>query len=345
MRVAVLNNWVPFVSGGAEHLADALVRKLAEYGHQSMLVKLPFAWHPPGRIVEHMLACRSIRLENVDRAICLKFPAYYVPHPNKVLWLLHQFRQAYDLWGTPYQDLPATPEGAAVRDAVIHSDNAMLPEHRALYVNSPVTAARLRQFNRLEAAVLYPPLLDAAPFRCEEAGDYVFYPSRITGGKRQFLVAEAMRWVRTPVKLVIAGAPETPADLEKVEAVIRTYNLADRVRLLPGFLPEREKADLFARSLACVYTPYDEDSYGYVTLEACHSRKPTLTLSDSGGIHILVEDGATGYIRPPEPRAIAEALDRLYDDRGKSSRMGEAAHARMLALKITWDHVIATLTS
>jgi glycosyltransferase involved in cell wall biosynthesis len=344
MKIAVVNNWVPFVSGGAEHLAAALVRKLAEYGHQSMLVRLPFAWHPPEKIVEHMLACRLVKLDNVDRVIALKFPAYYVPHSSKVLWLLHQFRQAYDLWGTRYQDLPDTPEGIAARAAVISADNAFLPECRVIYANSPVTADRLRRFNGLAAEVLFPPLADAAHFHSGEPGDYVFCPGRITAGKRQHLLAEAMRWVRTPVRLVIAGAPETAADLERVEAVIRAHGLEDRVRLMPGFLPEPEKVDMLAGALACVYAPYDEDSYGYVTLEACHARKPTLTLEDSGGIHILVEDGVTGYIRPPEPRAIAEALDRFYDERARTRAMGEAAHARMLELKITWEHVIARLT-
>ena len=53
-----------------------------------------------------MLAARLIKLTSIDRVIALKFPAYYVEHDNKVLWLLHQFRQAYDLWGTTFQDIP-----------------------------------------------------------------------------------------------------------------------------------------------------------------------------------------------------------------------------------------------
>jgi glycosyltransferase involved in cell wall biosynthesis len=345
MKVAVLVNWAPFVSGGAERLADALTRKLAEYGHQSMLFRLPFAWQPPGRVLDHMLACRSMRLPNVDRAICLKFPAWFVPHPHKVLWLLHQFRQAYDLWDTGYQDLPATAEGLAVRDSVIRSDNAFLPECSARYAISPVVAARLKKFNGLDAGVLYHPLPESSHFRCEEPEDYVFCPGRITAGKRQHLLAEAMRFTRTPVRLVIAGVPETRADLDRVAAVVSAHNLQDRVCLMPGFLPEAEKANLFARALACAYTPYDEDSYGYVTLEACHSRKPVVTLTDSGGIHILVEDGVTGWVRTPDPRDIADALDRIFDDKPATRRMGQTAWERMLALRITWDHVVATLTS
>src|SRR6185369_16591872 len=101
MKVAILNNCIPFVKGGAEHLAEALRMKLIEHGHEAALIRIPFQWNPAERIVEHLLACRLIKLSGVDRVIGLKFPAYHVPHDNKVLWLLHQFRQAYDLWGTP----------------------------------------------------------------------------------------------------------------------------------------------------------------------------------------------------------------------------------------------------
>ena len=36
-----------------------------------------------------------MRLQNVDRVIAFKFPAYYLPHDNKFLWLVHQFRQGF----------------------------------------------------------------------------------------------------------------------------------------------------------------------------------------------------------------------------------------------------------
>ena len=40
-----------------------------------------------------------------------------------------------------------------------------------------------------------------------------------------------------------------------------------------GWISEQEKADLMANCYAALYIPYDEDSYGYVTLEAFHSAK------------------------------------------------------------------------
>jgi glycosyltransferase involved in cell wall biosynthesis len=343
MRIAVLNNWVPFLAGGAEHLADALVSKLNEYGHEALLVKIPFCWHPASKIIDHILACRCLQLSNVDRLIGLKFPAYYVPHTDKVLWLLHQYRQAYDLWGTPYQDIPDTDEGREIRRVIMEADNTHLCECSAIYTNSKITGDRLRKFNGIPSDVLFPPLLASNHFYCGDFGNYIFCPGRLTSAKRQFLLAQSMAHVRTDVRLVLAGAPERADDLGRIEKILRDYRLSDRVQLIPTFISEGQKAELIAGALACAYIPYDEDSYGYVTLEACHSRKPVLTCSDSGGVHILVQDGVTGYIVQPQPAAIAEGFDRLCSDKSRAKQMGIAAYDRMASLNISWDRVIATL--
>lgn len=345
MKVAIVNNCVPFLAGGAEHLANALQEKLIERGHQAMLIRIPFRWQPAERIVEHILACRLLSVQGVDRVIGLKFPAYFVPHDNKVLWLLHQFRQAYDLWGTPYQDIPDTPEGLAIRRTIIESDNQYLAEARAIYTNSHVTGERLKKFNGIDSQVLYPPLNRSDHFSCSGYGDYIFYPSRITGGKRQAMVAEAMKYSKSRVRLVIGGQPELPSDRERIERIIREGGLESRVEFIPRFLTEEEKAALFAGALGCAYTPYDEDSYGYVTLEAFHSRKPVITCSDSGGIGILVKDGLTGLVVPPSPEAIGRAMDRLYESRRAAQQMGEAGYDLMQTLGINWDTVVERLTA
>lgn len=345
MRIAVLNNWVPFLRGGAEHLAEALTRKLQEYGHEAVLVRVPFRWTPPDRIPHQILACRCVRLKNIDRAIALKFPAYCVPHENKFLWLLHQFRQAYDLWGTPLQDLPNSAEGVQVRKTITHSDNIFLRECRKIYTNSHITGDRLRRYNGIASEVLFPPLLESAHLSAKTYGEYVFLPGRITSAKRQYLAVEAMRYVTTGVTLVIAGEPETPSELAKLQDIIRDHRLADRVQVIPRFISEEEKAVFLGHALACGYFPYDEDSYGYVTLEACHAERPVITCSDSGGILILIKDGVSGLVTEPDPRALAEAMDRLFLDRNAARRMGQSGHEQMLGLKITWQNVIEKLTA
>jgi glycosyltransferase involved in cell wall biosynthesis len=343
MKVAVVNNCVPFLAGGAEHLAEALTSKLQEYGHSALLVRVPFCWEPPARILECMLACRLMRITNVDRVIALKFPVYYIPHPDKVLWLLHQFRQVYDMADTPF-GFPRTPEAERIRDAIVAADNTHLRAVRRIYTNSQTTTDRLMRFNGIESEVLLPPLLTDSHFSCREYGDYIFYPSRLSDAKRQHLVVESMRYVRSGVKLVVAGNPDSPQELARIQKVIGEHRLEMRVQLLPRFIQEEEKAALFADALACAYTPYDEDSYGYVTLEAYASRKAVVTCSDAGGVLTVVRDGSTGLVVQPEAKAIAAAFDRLYADKAAARTMGEAGQDLVATLGISWDNVIRRLT-
>lgn len=342
MKIALLNTWVPFVRGGAEYLADALAAKLAEYGHEAVLIRIPFTWDPLSRITEHMLACRLMKLPEVDRVIAFKFPAYYVPHPRKVLWLLHQFRQAYDLYDEP-GGLPHTAEGRDVRSRIIRADNSFLPECRSIFANSHVTADRLDRFNKLQATILYPPLLRHDHLSCTEYGDYVFVPGRINETKRQYLAVNSIQYCKSNAKLVIAGSPESTHDAERIRSIVRANRCQDKIHFIDRFISEEEKAELFNRALACIYIPYDEDSYGYVTLESYHSRKPVITCTDSGGIQLLVKDNLTGFVVNPTPEAIAAGIDRLFEDKALTRRMGEAGYDLVRSLNITWDRVMECL--
>lgn len=345
MKVIVLNNGVPFVRGGAEHLADSLVDQLTARGHEAELVRLPLRWHSPAAVADSMAAAAAVRMPEADRVIALKFPAYLVPHENKVVWLLHQFRQVYDLWDTPLQDLPNTAETHELRQAIIASDTRALRSARGLYCNSSVTADRLDRFNGLQATVLHPPHGDATVFRNDGFGDYVLAIGRVTASKRQHLLVQAMAHAPANVRLVVAGQPETPHDGELVRRLVEELGLADRVELILRYISDEEKVELLAGARAVAYLPHDEDSYGYVTVEGMLSGKPVITTDDSGGILQLVRDQATGLVTPAAPEALAIAMARLCADEKLSAEMGRAGRELVRELDLSWDSVLEKLLS
>ena len=215
-----------------------------------------------------------------------------------------------------------------------------------IFTNSRRVGERLREYNRVESTVLYPPLGDPGGFRCETYGDFVFYPSRLAPIKRQDLLVEAMRFVETDVRLVLAGQADHDSDEgRRLRALISRHGLKERVDLRDGWLGEGKKRELFSRALAGAYPAFDEDSYGYTTLESCHSRKPVVTCSDSGGTLELIEDGVTGIVVEPDPRELARAFDDLHRDRALARRLGEAAATRIDELEISWDTVVRELTT
>src|SRR3954471_4263389 len=186
MRVVVATVRTPFVSGGAEVHAQGLVDALVNEGHEADLVAIPFNPVDPESIPDLMLACglmdmRETNAGPVDRLIALKFPAYLLSHPNKVIWLLHQHRSAYDLWEHPLGYLHPAPRGRIIRDIIRQADAAALAEAKAVFSNSRNVAQRLRKFSQVESLPLYhPPGRPEAFFCADESEDYFFFPSRLS---------------------------------------------------------------------------------------------------------------------------------------------------------------------
>jgi len=345
MKVIIASCVVPFVEGGATFLVDWLGRAIRSQGHEVETLLFPFSANYT-EMLDQMLALRLLDLsQHGDRLIAVRTPSYLLRHPHKILWFIHHHRPAYDLWGTRYQDIPNTPEGICYREAIHHADNAAFSEAKKIFSNSRVVAERLRQFNGVEAEVLFPPLLDPARFRCRSMGDYLLYMSRFTHHKRQWLAIEGLRHTRTPVNLVLAGKPDpdSSAYVSDLRSQIEKYGLESRVSILERFVSEQEKIDLFADCLAGIYFPLNEDSYGFPTLEAHHSGKPVITTSDSGGTAELIVDDVNGFLTAPDPEAIGQAMDRLYLDRARAAEMGNAGRGRIAQLGITWNNVLEKL--
>lgn len=345
MKIVVLNNAAPFVRGGAELLAEKLTIELDRAGHEAELIRLPMAWSTPDAIVDSMLSIASLRIPNCDRVIALKFPVYLVPHHEVVLWLLHQFRQVYDLWGHP-AGWPDDPRRREVRDLVHAADRAALGRARALYCNSAVTQERLKSHLGIHADVLLPPLLQDEGFTRGPYGDYILALGRISAGKRQELAVEAMSHVPPSLgRLIVAGPPDGEEDARRLRACVAANGLEERVEVVDSFISERRKRELLAGARAVAYLPIDEDSYGYVSLESAHAGRPVVTLTDSGGILTLVEDDVTGLVAPPDVRAVAAAFVRLLESTSLAARLGGALHDRATELGLNWAHVVDRLAS
>jgi glycosyltransferase involved in cell wall biosynthesis len=322
-----------------------LRRAFKEAGYNAEVAALPFKWYPPAEIMRGTLAWRLLDLteangKTVDLVVGMKFPAYTVAHPRKVLWVIHQHRSAYNLWGTPFDDLSTFPEGARVRDFVRHCDARFIPEARKVFANSRAVAERLRRFNRIESEPLYHPPPRAASLRAGASGDYVFYPSRLEPQKRQELLIEALSFTRAPVRAVFAGSSR---ELSRYESLAEHFGVGDRVEFR-GFVGEEEIVDLYSNALGVCYLPFDED-YGYVTLEGMLSSKPVVVARDGGGAAEFVEHESEGLVTDPEPRAIAECLDSLFADRERARRMGGRGREKLLALNLSWRNVVERVIS
>jgi len=339
--VLVCETQVPFVRGGAELLVRQLVDQLRTRGFETDRVSLPFKWYPKDEILAHAAAWRLLDLAEsnsrpVDLVIGTKFPSYFVRHPRKVCWLVHQHRAAYELAGTIYSDFGHDERDVGLKARLMALDEQMLGECVGRYTISRTVTDRLRRFNGLESTPLYhPPLL--APLLAPGAyGPYVLSVSRLEGNKRVDLIVRAMAHVPAPLSLVVVGEG---SHRPLIERAAEEAGVADRVRFL-GAVDDHALVALYRDALALVYVPFDED-YGLATLEAFLAAKPVVTAHDSGGTREFVQDDVTGVVAEAEAAAIGAAIAMLDADRARARRLGEAGRA--VASAITWDAVIERL--
>jgi glycosyltransferase involved in cell wall biosynthesis len=341
--ILVCEAQVPFVHGGAEVHVRELTRELRARGYEAELVSVPFKWYPKEEILPHAAAWRLLDLSEangrpIDLVIASKFPTYFVRHPNKVAWLIHQYRAAYELCGTPYSDFGHNEADVGLRDTLVRLDTEMLGECRRLFSNAKNTAARLARFNALRAEPLYHPPRLAPRLSAGPYGDYVLSVGRIESVKRVDLLVRAMAMVDPPLRLIVAGdGTQRP----NVERLAEETGAARRVTFL-GAVGDDDLVALYRDALAVAYPPYDED-FGYVTLEAFLARKPVITCTDSGGPNEFVADGRNGFVCEPDAEALAAAINSLAADRGRAASMGDAGYE--VARRVSWDGVVEKLVS
>jgi glycosyltransferase involved in cell wall biosynthesis len=339
--ILVCEAQVPFVHGGAEVHVRELVRELRARGYEAELVSVPFKWYPKEEILPHAAAWRLLDLTEsngrpVDLVIASKFPSYFARHPNKVAWLIHQYRAAYELCGTPYSDFGHHESDVGLRDRIIELDTQMLGECRRVFANARNTASRLSKFNALHAEPLYHPPRLAPHLVAGPYGDYVLSVGRIESVKRVDLLIHAFARVERRLRLVVAGEGTQRANMERLA---EQTGVADRVTFL-GAVGDAELVDLYRHALAVAYPPFDED-FGYVTLEAFLARKPVITCTDSGGPNEFVVHGVNGLVCEPAAEAIADAINSLAADPKHAEELGDAGFES--ARLVTWDGVIEKL--
>jgi glycosyltransferase involved in cell wall biosynthesis len=331
MRLAVCMPQVPFERGGTEIFADGLVGALREAGHEAELVTIPFKWYPNERLLTQAFLWRLLDLEEangrpIDAVIATKFPSYAIRHPNKVVWLIHQFRQAWDFDRTEFGQFTESAADRALRRKVLDFDRVSLGEAKKIFTTSSIVAGRLHDSIGLEAEVLAPPPAPLS-YRCDEYGDFVLSVNRLDRAKRIDLLLEAAALV-PDVRVVVAG--DGP-DRERLQQLAN-----DRVEFV-GRVSDDQLADLYARARAVYYAPVNED-YGLVPYEAFLSDKPVITTTDAGGPLDIVHDGKTGRVVAPTKDALAAALTFSDDDARALGRAGRA-----IAENVTWQKCVERL--
>lgn len=321
-------------TGGAERFYDALAAAFRSFGHSVRVVPVLCDEPDFDTIKRNYLSCWDLELSDFDIVVSTKAPTWLVRHPHHVCYLVHTIRVFYDMFDDAFPD--AADDLLAQRELIHNIDSAALslPRCQAVFAIGCEVSRRLRKWNRLEAETLHPPLW-TNHFHIGEPGDYLLIPGRLHAWKRVDLAIRAMQFVNPSLRLVITGTGEAEAELRALAAGNPRIEFRGRVT-------DEELTKLYAGALAVPFVPLRED-YGYITLEAFASGKPVVTCADSGEAAAIVGLTNGGFVVPPDPVAIAHALNRLRDNPALVDKMGQ--FGRKWVARLSWSDVVERLIS
>lgn len=342
MRIAIATTQVPFLKGGAEIMTEGLENALIEYGHEIEIITMPFRFNrnqiPQAMEMWSAQSFETFECGKIDRVICLKFPCFYLKSENKYVWLMHQHRSVYELFGTPYGEPSDDHFALALKSEITNKDTIALREAKQVFTISKKVSDRLKHFNGVDSIPIYQPPKLANSLKTGDQLPYIYYPSRLETLKRQELLIRSVQYMKSPCTIVISG---DGGQWHYLNNLIAELGLANRVKML-GRVNDDKLIQWYSNSLGVFFGPYEED-YGFITLEAMLSAKPVITCNDSGGPLEFVIDDETGYITEPVAEAVANAVDKLYFNRSKAKEMGFNGLQRYRDLRINWHNVVEQL--
>jgi glycosyltransferase involved in cell wall biosynthesis len=130
-------------------------------------------------------------------------------------------------------------------------------------------------------------------------------------------------------RLTVAGEFWEP--VEVFDARVRELGLAGRVDLRPGYVPDEELASLLAGHHALV-APYVSASQSGVAPLALAAGRPVVATA-VGGLPEIVREGLNGALAAPsDPRALADAIERVahnLEELGRGARASSASWAEV----------------
>ena len=132
---------------------------------------------------------------------------------------------------------------------------------------------------------------------------------------------------------IIGSTAFAPDYLKKVEELIASYSLGDRIKIC-GMVDEKCFRELHEQADIFLFVNVDQ-SWGLAVFEAMSCGMPVIVSESVGATEILRDGVDTLFVNPESPEAIADRIEGLMADRALYTRISDTASR--FHLQYTWD--------
>lgn len=173
--------------------------------------------------------------------------------------------------------------------------------------------------------------------KLDKTKKYILFFGFIRHYKGLDLLIEAMQYVDESIHLLVAG--EFYEDKKPYFDLIEKHHLSSRIHIADGYIPKENVKNYFSAA-DVVVQPYREATQSGVTQIAYSFNKPMI-VTNVGGLAEIVTDGVSGFVTDTQPKSIADAISKFYNQNLKSKMEAGAADEKS---KFGWAKMITRIT-
>lgn len=164
-----------------------------------------------------------------------------------------------------------------------------------------------------------------------EGKNFILFSGKLTKYKGvKYLIQAAKN-----IDGIIGIAGDGP-EMKNLEAQVKELGLKN-IKFF-GFINDYELVKLYYRADVCVVPSVWDEPLGLVVLEAMATKTPVV-VTRKGGIPLAVKEGVNGlFVRPRNPKEIAEKVNVLLKNEVLRRKMGEKARQTILE-RFTWEKI------
>ena len=206
---------------------------------------------------------------------------------------------------------------------------------------TPVYVAQSEALKDVQDKVTYVPIgIDPIIYGADQAADIqarypgkkiIYSLGRLVPYKGYTFLIQAGQYLPDDYVILIGG--KGPLQ-ESLQAEIDDQGLQDKVKLL-GFVADEDHAALYGAAKVFVMSSVMKtEAFGIVQIEAMSTGTPVVaTKIPESGVSWVNEDGISGLnVEPEDPKALAEAIQAICEDKEKYGIFSQGARERFKTL-------------
>lgn len=218
-----------------KYFTPILAEELKKKGHEVDYIFLPF-YKDSLALIEQIVAYSTLEVDCADMLITVGYPACFIPHDNKVIYLMDRLPRFFEYYNSQYGVLD-TPQYSRIKSNVINIEKECFSSCFKLICNSNILQKDIKECHNIDSYIAYLPVINIdTTYNIDDKlkEPYIIKESYLLPEERLEIIFEAIK--SSKFNIVLSVPRTSKLYRQTLDLQIKDYDIEDKVMIIDGFV-------------------------------------------------------------------------------------------------------------